>query len=251
MIGTIHLKQSFKGLRLKLMFLCIAMFLFQMLFAVLGTSVEMQTTMLKRLEDVPDTVRKMMGEGFIEGILKYGILTVGYLHPFTLLVFILFIFMAVSQMVMSEIGSGTIGFTLSKPLSRKRLYINLGIIIYFGTAVIAFSAYLSSYLGLKLFHPMKLTTAPFASIAWNLFLLMIFITGYVVVIASLSGSGKKLFTSGGITLFLFYLLSFGSNLWQPLEFIAPVSPFFYYKPMPILMGSRIGWSTSILLIVVS
>lgn len=251
MIGNIHLKQSFKGLRFKLMLLALGLFAFLMLFSVLSTSVQIQQEMVRDMDQVPDLVKKMMGEGFVESVLKYGVLMVGYVHPLTIVIFVLFIFMASSQIITSEISSGTIGFTLSKPLSRLRLYLNLGIVIYAGTAVIAFFGFLSAYLGILFFHKGKFSAAPFANIAWNLFLLMIFIAGYVVIIAALSETGKKMYTYGGIALFLFYLLSFAAPLWQPLEYLSPVSPFTYYKPMAILMGSRINLNTSIGLIVVS
>lgn len=251
MIGNIHLKQSFKGLRFKLLLLALGLFAFLMLFSILSTSVQIQQEMASDMKQVPDLVKKMMGEGFVESVLKYGILMVGYVHPLTIVIFVLFLFMASSQIVTSEISSGTIGFTLSKPLSRLRLYFNLWIVIYAGTAVIAFSGYLSAYLGITLFHKGKFSAAPFANIAWNLFLLMIFVAGYVVIIAALSDTGKKMYTYGGITLFFFYLLSFATPLWQPLEYISPISPFSYYKPMAILMGSRIQWNTSIGLIAVS
>lgn len=251
MIGNIHLKQSFKGLRFKLLMLCIALFLFQMLFVVLGTSVDIQQSMLKDLENVPKFTQKMMGEGFVESLLKYGTITIGYIHPFTMLAFILFIFMTASHMVTSEIASGTIGFTLSKPLSRKRLFFNMALIMYAGLFLLTLSAYLSTYLGVSLFMKSKLSTTPFVSVCSNLFLLMVFVTGYIAIFTAVSDTGKKLFTYGGLSLFVFYLLSFAAPLWQPLEYIVPVSPFHYYKPMAILAGIRISGNTAISILAVS
>ena len=251
MVGNIHLKQSIKGLWKKNLLLCAALFLFEMLFALLGTSIEIQKSFVKDLDDIPPMVQKMMGEGFIESMLKYGIIAVGYVHPFMLIIFILFVFMSASQMLTSEIGSGTIGFTLSKPVSRKRIYLNLSIITCAGTALLALSTYLSSLFGILLFHPQKLNTEPFIHLAWNLFLLMVFIFGYIALFAAVSDSGKKLFTYGGTTLFVFYLLSFAAPLWKPLEYLAPLNPFSYFKPMALLMGERIGLSTSLSIIAVS
>ncbi len=250
-IGMIHLRQSFKGLRLKLGLLCLALFLFQMLFAVLATSVKIQQDMVTKLDTMPKMAQKMMGEGFIESVIKYGVITMGYLHPFMLVIIILFIIMSVSQIVTSEIGYGSIGFTLSKPLSRRRIYFNMGVIIYIGTALLAFSTYLSTFLGIQLFHSTKMSVAPFFPLAWDLFLVMIFIAGYVALFAAISDNSKRLFTLSGVTLFVFYLLSFATPLWSPLEYLAPVSPFYYFKPMAILMGNRLSWETSVTLTAVS
>jgi beta-exotoxin I transport system permease protein len=251
MIGNIHLKQSFKGIGFKLLLLCIVLFLFQMLFTVLRISPSIQQNVVKNLDQIPDFVQKMMGEGFIESLLKYGLITAGYLHPFMLIIFILFIFLAISQVVITEIDNGTIGFTLSKSLSRTRIYLNLGIIIYIGIACLALSAFLSTSVGIMLFHVGKISQAPFASIAWNLFILMIFVTGYVIILASVTDSGKSFYLYGGSILFFFYLLSFATRLWKPLQYISPLSPFSYYKPMQLLMGRRIDFSTSFWILVVS
>jgi ABC-type transport system involved in multi-copper enzyme maturation permease subunit len=250
-IGNIHLVQSLKGLWVKLLLIGGALFTFEMLFAIVGTSAQVYQGMLHDMEDIPPMVEKMMGTGFVEAVIKYGVIALGYVHPFMLILFIVFIFIAVSQVVTSEVSSGTIGFTLSKPVSRVRLYINLMIVIYVGLAVLSLFTFLSSALGIVFFYSEKLAFGPFSSLAWNLFLLMVFIAGYIVIFAAISDTGKKLFTIGGITLFAFYILDMATPLWNPLKYLSPVNPFSYYDPMPMLMGSRISSEKSMLIIVVS
>jgi ABC-2 type transport system permease protein len=249
--GNIHLKQAVKGLWLKTLLLGVALFTFEMLFTLLGALPKIKASMLEEMKDVPPLVEKMLGKGFIEAMLQYGIIAVGYIHPFMLVIFILFVFIAVSQVVTSEINAGTIGFTLSRPVSRKRIFFNLAILVYTGLAFLAFSTFLSSFLGITLFHSGNLSVHPFASLAWNLYLVMIVITGYIVLFASISDTGKKLFTLGGIVLLVFYILSMAAPLWKPLLVFNPVNPFAYYKPMELLVGGRIGFSKSVVLLVMS
>ncbi len=251
MIGNIHLKQSVKGLWLKTLLLSAALFIFEMLFIILSTSAQIKENMLKRMNEIPPMVEKMFGKGFIETMFKYGIIALGYIHPFMLVIFILFIFIVIFRMVTSEVNSGTIGFTLSKPLSRKRIYLNMAIIIYLGLGLLVLSTYLSTFLGIKIFLSEPLSTTPFASLAWNLYLVMLLIAGYIVIFASISDSGKMFFTTGGIVLLVFYILSFAAPLWKPLSIFDPVNPFSYYKPMEILVGSRIGFGKSLTLIGIS
>jgi ABC-2 type transport system permease protein len=251
MIGNIHLKQSLKGLWIKLLLLCAALFVFEMLFSILGTSARVQAGILKDMEDIPPVVEKMFGNGFVDALVKYGIIALGYIHPFMLVLFILFIFISASQMLTAEIGSGTIGFTLSKPVSRKRIYLNLAIIVYAGLGLLALSAYSSSALGILLFHSGKLSTDPFSALSWNLFLLMVFIAGYVAIFAAVSDSGKKLFTYGSIILLVFYIISLATPLWKPLDYVSSINPFAYYNPMAILMGNRVGLTKSLSIIGVS
>jgi len=249
--GNTHLKQALKSIWLKLILLCIAMFVFQLLFAVLGTSSDIQKSMQRDLADVPKFAQKMMGEGFVEALMTYGTLTIGYLHPFTMLLLIVYIFMAVTQMVVGEISSGTIGFTLSKPISRQRIFINLAIVVYSGLILLSLAAYAATVLGIVFLYPKNLSAAPFWSLVLNLILIMFFVAGYIVVLAAVSESGKKMYTYGGITLFFMYLLSFAAPLWKPLETIVPISPFHYYKPLDILMGRRLNTTVGIMIFLVS
>ena len=115
----------------------------------------------------------------------------------------------------------------------------------------ALSTYLSSYLGIKIFLGQQLSTDPFSSLAWNLFLVMVLIAGYIVMFASISDSSKMLFTIGGIVLLVFYILSLAAPMWKPLTIFNPVNPFFYYNPMELLIGARIGFGKSLTLIGVS
>lgn len=251
MTGNIHLKQSLKGIWLKFLLLFAALFIFEILFSLLGASAQVQQNMLKEMKDIPPVVEKMFGNGFIDALLKYGVIALGYVHPLVLGIFIIFIFAAAAQMVTSEIASGTIGYTLSKPVSRKRIYLNLALVIYPGLGFLAFSTYSSSALGILIFHEGKLSADPFAALSWNLFLVMIFIGGYIVIFAALVETGKALFTWGGVVLLAFYIISLAAPLWKPLELFSPINPFSYYNPMVILIGGRISFIKSISLIVVS
>lgn len=251
MTGNIHLKQSLKGIWLKFLLLFAALFIFEILFSLLGASAQVQQNILKKMTDIPPVVEKIFGKGFMDALLKYGIIALGYIHPLVLGIFIFFIFAVVSQVVTSEIASGTIGYILSKPVSRKRIYFNLAFVIYPGLGLLSMSTYSSSALGIFIFHKGKLSTDPFAALSWNLFLVMIFIAGYIFIFAALSETGKALFTWGGVVLLAFYFISLAAPLWKPLEIFSPINPFSYYNPMDILMGGRIGFSKSVSLIVVS
>lgn len=249
--GNIHLVQSVKGIWVKLLLIGGALFAFEMIFSLVATSAKVYQGMMHDMEDIPPFVEKMMGTGFVDAVVKYGVIALGYIHPFMMILFIVFVFIAVSQVVTTEISSGTIGFTLSKPVSRIRMYINLMVIIFAGLGVLSFFTFMSSALGIVFFHSEKLTSGPFSSLACNLFLLMIFIAGYIAIFAAFSDTGKKLFTIGGITLFAFYIIDMAASLWKPLEYLSPVNPFNYYDPMPLLMGGRISSEKAIGLIAVS
>ncbi|MCP4149174.1 MAG: hypothetical protein GY757_15615 [bacterium] len=250
MTGLIHLGQAFKGIWKKLLLLSLALFVFESIFSVLGTSARIKADMARNIGDIPPMAKKMFGEGFAEALLKYGIIALGYIHPFLLVVCVLYIFLAISQILTTEISSGTIGFTLSKPVSRLRIFLNMAIVIYSGLGLIALSAYSASALGISFLHP-QLSPEPFAALAWNLYLLLVFVAGYLAIFAAISDSSKKLFTYGGVILLLFYILNLASAIWKPLDYLSPINPFSYYNPIAMLMGSRAGVAKSILIFAAS
>jgi len=251
MNGIVHLKHSVKLIWKRTAVVCIAVVLFQLLFIVMATTKSIKTEMLEDIDDIPPIVNAMIGDGFREAIVKYGILTFGYLHPFFYLLFIVFVFLAVSQMITSEVSAGTIGFTLSRPISRKQLYFNLSIIIFIGLAAITIVSYLTTYAGIRIFHSKLYSMSTFSSLTFNLFILIVFISGYIMLVSSFSDSGKNLFTYAGILIFVFYVLDFLTPLWSPLEYIAPINPFSYYRPIEIMIGQRISAIESIVIILIT
>ncbi len=246
--GNIHLIQSMKGLWVKVLLLCLGLFAFEMLFAVVSTSAHVQAEMLEDMKNIPPMVQKMLGSGFADAMIKYGVIAFGYLHPFMMVLFILFAFITTGQLLTSEISSGTIGFTLAKAVSRKRLYLNMGIIIFGGFILLALSAFAASALGVVLFHGDRMPVGPFFALAWNLYLVMLLISGYVIIFASFTETAKGLYTSAGITLLVLFIHSMAAPLWSPLEYISPINPFSYYKPIDVLMGLRFGLGKSIMMI---
>lgn len=249
--GNTHLLQNIKGIWKKTLLMSGALFGFELLFVFLSSSATIQKSILRDMDDIPPVVNKMMGEGFMDAMLKYGLIAIGYIHPFMMVILVIFVFMAVSQVMTSQINSGTIGFTLSKPVSRKRMVTNLALISFGGMAVMTFSAFLATSFGIQVFLKGGQPATPFISVAWNLFTVMMFVGGYVVLFAVYTDSGKTLFTRGGVVILLLYIFSLGAGLWEPFNWFSPINPFSYYKPMNILMGNRVDLNTSLMLLAVS
>lgn len=244
-MGNLHLSQALRGAWKRLLLLCLVLFLFEFLFALLGASAHIKNEMAEDMKKTPAIVEKMMGEGFMEAMLKYGVMALGYIHPFMLVIFIIYIFITISQVITSEIATGRIGLLLTREISRGRVYINLAILVYGGLGIMALSAYAASALGVAWFHQGALTPAPFASLAWNLYLLMIFIAGYLAIPAALMDSGKRMAAAGGTLIALLYLLNLATPLWSPLKTLSFLNPFSYYNAFEVLLGVRPGVETSV------
>lgn len=251
MIGNIHLNRSVKGVWKKALLLAIVLFVFELLFVLTARSANIKADMIRDLDRMPPLMEKMLGQGFVDVIVKYGILTFGFVHPFTFIPFMLLMFLAISQMLTADITSGAIGFLLSRPLSRRRIFFNMAVVIWTGLALLSLALFLAPYLGILFFLEQHLTVAPFVNLSVNLYVVMLLISGYIAVFAAISDSGKKLFTYSGVMVLLFYLMELAAPLWRPLQWVAPVNPFHYYRPVELLMGQRIDAATAAILVLAS
>lgn len=238
MEGRVHLFYICRKLMKAFVLLCLAAFLFEMLFPLMSGIAKVKMQMMGDMQRQQPEIMRMMGRDFYDAMMDYGFIVFGYIHPFLLVFLILYIFSAVSQVLTSEISSGSIGFILSRPLSRKRIYINLGIVVYMGLALMSLAALGGTYFGMWLFN-VGGKIPPFFSIVINLYVLMLFIAGYIALFAAKSDTSKSLFIPSGIILFVFYAVDLISGIWEPLEYISPINPFSYYKPIELLIGQRL------------
>lgn len=251
MNAKIHLLFSAKTLWQKLAMLCIAIILFEMLFCLVSASTHVKSELHKDIGEVPKTVQKVMGEGFIESVMKYGIVAIGYIHPFMFLIYILFVFISVSQIITSEISTGTMAFLLSRPVSRIQIFINWVIITVGGLTLLALSSYSAVVAGLRLFNKDKLSLRPFLPLTTNLLIIMIFLASYIGFIAAISSTGKRMRNWGGFIILFLYLADVMSPVWEFLSYINWLNPFNYFQPMSIIMQRYISTFTGIILLFVS
>ncbi len=248
---NVHLFHALRGLWKKAAIIAIALILFQFVFVLLASSTSIKTSIIDDIHEVPDSMKKVMGKGFIESMIKYGVVAVGYIHPFVYFLYIIFIVLAVSFMITSEVTTGTIGFLLSKPVSRERIFFNMFLVVFCGLVFLTLCSYLATVIGVEIFTSGKMPAKPFFPITVNLFLMMFFVSGYVALITAFSNTSRKMYTRAAVILSAFYLVDWLSPLWTFLSFTDRINPFSYYKPLEILAGGRIDLTTGIAIFVVS
>ena len=244
MEGRVHLFYICRKLTKAIILLCLAVFIFEGLFPLLSASAKLKMEMMGDLQNPQPEMLKMMGRDFYDAMMDYGFIVFGYIHPFLLILMIIYIFYAVSQVLTSEIATGSIGFILSRPVSRMRIYFNLAIAVYSGLVVMSLAALGGTHFGMWIFN-VGGKVPPFLSIVINLYVLMLFIAGYIALFASIADTGKSLFIPSGIILFVFYAIDLISGLWEPFEYISPINPFSYYKPIELLVGQRLDLATGL------
>ena len=74
-------------------------------------------------------------------------------------------------------------------------------------------------------------------VAWgSLSMLLLAIGSYSFLISTLASDGtKSLLLSSSFTL-IFYLIDFVAEIWEPLEFLGPISVFYYYDPVTTVVN---------------
>jgi ABC-type transport system involved in multi-copper enzyme maturation permease subunit len=152
--------------------------------------------------------------------------------------------------ISKEIETRTMGFLLSQPISRMKLYL---------------SRYIAGVIGLIFFILMSETiTWPLVrlfgdSVYWSDifkvgllgFMLGLFVLGLTMMISSFTSESSKTTTYAGGILIIMYVLFLISSLESKLRNLKYLSLFHYYDPANIIGSDRIGSSVIISLLVFS
>ncbi|MBU2648606.1 ABC transporter permease [bacterium] len=228
-----------KSHRSFLLFSMVFVSLFQFLILKIVTTFDYSAVIKFMLQQLPDDVQSMLGEGFLSLLTVNGAAAFGLNHPLVLVILSIGAIMIPSRHIAGEAETGTLELVLSFPVKRTRLLLNLylsGVVFLFLTI---FFAVCASLLSIHIFH--QLTTAlavKMALIGCNLWLLTVFIMSLTTLISSFEKEGNRVGIRAAGIMLVFYLLYYLSTLWKALEFTRPFNIFTYYQPEKLMSGQR-------------
>jgi ABC-2 type transport system permease protein len=162
-----------------------------------------------------------------------GVLSIGYEHPFFMLLLSVWIVRVPSAAIAGEIGRGTMDLIAARPLTRSHHIAAAAIFTSAGAAVLIAAAWLSTTLGLMI-RPLGVsgfTLLPVAALAWLLFMTWGLVS--LLISATQREAGPAIAWTSGV-LAASFVLEYLSRLWQPIASLRPVSLFAYYQPHQIV-----------------
>ena len=240
MNGIIRLLiHSFKRSRTLVLSMGLVLSAFQLILIVVARSIQGSGGFEELSTLLPAWVREMLGPSLVSFMSFAGIVSLGYFH-LSVIGSLTALAITIATMPASEIETGFIDLILSRPLARHWIITRTIIVVTISIVLVLGLMVMGTWLGLETLAP-KNVTWPSAkliiSLAINLGLLMLSWGGVALVIGSAS---KRRSVAGGIAGLLAlatFLLDYVGLLWKPAEPIAWLSPFRYYRPFDLVMGS--------------
>ena len=170
-----------------------------------------------------------------------GYIAVGLRHPFVLVIGSAFAIATASGAVAGQVGRRTILLVLARPVVRWRLLaVRIGETAI-GLALLVGALLLGTIVGQVTAALEGVSLGRVSLAAATGYALFAAVAGYSYAIsAATSDGGRATGLSAGLTV-LFFLLDFLAGLWEPLEFLGPLSVFHYYDPAAVATSEGVPW----------
>lgn len=223
---------------------------FQAVLIAVARSIQRSGGFEKLSELLPSFARELMGPSMTSFMSFAGIVCLGYFH-LSVIGSLVALAIALATIPTSEIESGFIDLILSRPLSRHWIITRTIIAVLLSLTVVLALMMLGTWTGLKTLAPKGVdwpSTKLVLSLAINLGLLLLCWSGVAMAIGSASRRRSVAGALAGLLALATFLLDYVGRLWQPAEFVAWLSPFRYYSPFELVMGTPLPLKHLIVLI---
>jgi ABC-2 type transport system permease protein len=187
-------------------------------------------------------VQTLIGGGTINLQRGLDTLSVGYVHPLTLIILTVWAIGRASAAIAGEIDRGTMELLLAQPISRSRIILAHLLVDVVTIPILCLSMWLGTWagsclVGLQGNPNLALRADPWSFIPSLLNVaVLIFATSGSTMLLSAAGRfrGRVLGVAVLIALVQF-LINVVGQLWGPIEHLRPLTLYFYYQPQPIIV----------------
>jgi ABC-2 type transport system permease protein len=233
------LAHSFKRARTLVLVMGALLAIFQVFLIVVAKSLQKSNAFAQIGALIPPFMREMLGPSLTSFLSFDGLVCVGYFH-LAVMGSLVALSIALSTAPTSEIETGFMDLILARPLARH--WIITRSILVLGVCTLALLAMMmgGTWAGLQMLAPKDVAwpaSGLILSLAINLGLLMLCWGGVAMAIGSASRRRSVAGALAGLLALATFLMDYVARAWPPAESVAWLSPFRYYSPFELLMGS--------------
>jgi ABC-2 type transport system permease protein len=190
---------------------------------------------------IPPFVRAIFGPSLASFMSFSGIACIGFIE-LAIIGALVGISISVATIPASEVETGFIDLILSRPLARHWVVTRTIAALLVCGAVLILIMMAGTWIGLETLAPPDVawpSAALVASLGSNLGLLMLSWGGVAMALGAVSRRRRVAGGIAGLLALATYLLDYTGRIWKPAESVAWLSPFRYYSPFDLVMGSAL------------
>lgn len=238
-VALLLLAHSFRRTRTLILSTGLLLGAFQLVLIAVAGSIQNQGGFEQLAALIPPFARELLGPSMVSFLSFSGIVCLGYFHLASM-GSLVGLTIALATTPASEVETGFIDLILSRPVARHWIITRTIAMAVLATVFLLGLMIGGTWIGLKTLAPNGVdwpTPTLVCSLALNLGLLMLCWSGIALVIAAASRRRSIAGALAGLLALATFLLDYVGRLWSPAESVAWISPFRYFSPFDLLMGT--------------
>ena len=215
---------------------------FQVVLILQANSIQSSNSFAKMGDMIPSFARDVMGPSFVAFLSFKGIVCLGYFHPVVMGALVSISLMIATIPVM-EIETGFIDLVLARPVARHWIVTRSILVSLICTVYLLAMLALGTWFGLNQFAGKSAawpSVGLVGSLAINLGFLMLCWAAITMAIGCACRRRGSAGAIAGLLALTAYLTDYIGRAWKPAESVAWLSPFRYYAPFELVMGSALS-----------
>lgn len=212
---------------------------FQIGLILQANSIQASNSFSKMGDLIPAFLRDILGPSFAMFLTFKGIVCLGYFHP-VVMGALVSVSITIATIPVMEIETGFIDLVLARPVARRWIVTRSILVALISTVLLLAMMALGTWLGLTKFAVNDAgwpSANLIGSLAINLGLLMLCWSAIALAIGCACRRRGSAGAIAGLLALTAYLTDYIGRSWKPAESIAWLSPFRYYTPFELVMGS--------------
>jgi ABC-2 type transport system permease protein len=190
-------------------------------------------------------------------------LSIGYVHPLMQTLFCIWAIGRASGAIAGEIDKGTMELLLAQPLARFRVIMAHLCVDILTIPMLCMSLWAGTCVGWWLVGPyevhpeafkvpihvpeewLQVDPAAFGPALWNIGALIFAVCGYTMWLSSAGRFHWRVMGGAVLITLLQFLVNLLGQLWDKMEWMRPLTVFYYYQPQKIILQQDHAWTVNL------
>ena len=236
------LLQSLRRVRKLLLAAGVLLSGFQVVLILQANSIQSSNAFAQMADLVPAFARDVLGPSFVTFLTFKGIVCLGYFHP-VVMGALVSISLTLATIPLMEIETGFIDLVLARPVARHWVVTRSILVVVISTIYLLSMMAIGTWIGLNYFAAKDAawpSPGLIGSLAINLELLLLCWAAIGMAICCGCRRRGSAGAIAGLLALTAYLTDYVGRAWKPADSVAWLSPFRYYMPFELVMGSDLS-----------